>query len=117
MTTSEHQIRELEKETAELRTRPGRNLLVALKIIGKDPADFAVEAKMSTGSKAANDIALRKYTRPAPGGSLSGRPSPKWPSPEMVARWATLLGVESEFFYLKNPRRSAAARALRRAKD
>jgi hypothetical protein len=32
----------------------------------------------------------------------------------MVARWAKLLGVETEFFYLKNPARSKAARELRR---
>jgi hypothetical protein len=100
--------------TAELRARPGSNLLKALSILGWEPADFAAAAGMSKGSPAVCKVALRKYTHPTKGGILGDRPSPKWPSPEMVARWAKLLGVETEFFYLKNPARSKAARELRR---
>jgi hypothetical protein len=100
--------------TAELRARPGRNLLKALSILAWEPADFAAAAGMSKGGPAVCKVALRKYTHPTPGGSLGGRPSPKWPSPEMVAKWAKLLRLETEFFYLKNPARSKAARELRR---
>jgi hypothetical protein len=120
MTTSQDELTTRDPGTAGLRSRPGRNLLVALEILGKELADFAVEAGMSTRTtrnkytdKLAANNALRKYTHPSPGGSLSGRPSPKWPSPEMVTKWAALLDVDFEFFYLKHPSRSAAARELR----
>ncbi len=95
--------------TTSMRARPGRNLLVALEILGKEFADFAVEAKMSTGDRQACRVALRKYTHPSAG--TIQRPTPPWPNPDPVETWGEILGIDPEFFYLKTPTRAAFRKA------
>ncbi len=97
--------------TTPMRVRPGRNLLVALEILDKDFADFAVEAKMSpTGDRQDCRVVLRKYTHKT---ESSTRPSPAWAGPDMVESWGEILRIDPQFFYLKTPNRRDLQKAQR----
>jgi len=84
---------------ADIRRRPGANLLAFLETRGISLGEFA--GQLWGGQAYAAALAnIRKYTHPSP---TKGPAALIWPGAAMLLRWAELLGVDPGSFY--RPRR------------
>jgi hypothetical protein len=83
---------------ADLRRRPGANLLSFLATRGISLTDFA--GQLWDGGRVAALANIRKYTHPSP---TKGPAALTWPGAAMLLRWAELLGVDPGSFF--RPRR------------
>ena len=84
---------------ADLRRRPGANLLAFLATRGQTLGSFARQL-WPAQEYAAALANVRKYTHPPKSRGPAGL---SWPGAEMLVRWATLLGVDAGSFW--RPRR------------
>jgi hypothetical protein len=83
---------------ADIRRRPGANLLSFLATRDISLADFA--GQLWDGSRVAALANIRKYTHPS---KVKGPAALTWPGAAMLQRWAELLGVDPGSFH--RPRR------------